>query len=105
MEWWYNNSHDNLLKGVNGDENNPIRLTDQYILDFLRHIPAARDSFNRLVPSMLEEEQNRLVGLANSAQRMAVEDKVVEDAFQALQNKAGVRTAGRWGGTRRGGNR
>jgi len=103
-EWWLNNSNDNLLKGVAGDETNLPRLTDEYILDFLLRIPAARASFELLVPNMLEEEQERLRSLAMSAQLMRADPKDIEDKFQASQNKAGVRTTGRYGGTRMGGN-
>ena len=102
-EWWLNNSGLNLLKGVEDDEDNPIRLSSVMILSFLRTIPAARDSFNRLMPSMLEEEQERLRGLAISAQFVQPDYKAVEDAFQSAQNKAGVH-AGPSGGTRIGGN-
>ena len=105
MEWWYNNSGLNLLKGVEGDESNPIRLSNQLIIDFLRRIPASRDSFNRIVPTMLEDEQIRLQWIANgSARLLAADYKKVEDDFQAKQNTVGVRTSGRYGGTRRGGN-
>jgi len=103
-EWWINNSGLNLLKGVEDDEDNPPRLTDAFIVDFLRRIPAARDSFNRLVPNMLEEEQERLLALATSAEFVMQDPQVVEDAFQASQNKAGVRTTGPRGGQRIGGN-
>lgn len=103
MDWWYNNSGLNLLKGVLGDETNPIRLPDASIVEFLRRIPAARDSFERLVPTMLEEEQVRLRQLALSCQHLD-EGYRYEDAFQRVMNRQGVRTAGRYGGTRRGGN-
>jgi hypothetical protein len=104
VEWWFNNSGDNLLKGVEGDTTNPIRLSDTVLVDFLRRIPAARESFNRLVPNMLEDEQTRLREvIAGSAQNLSL-DYLREDSFQSLLNKAGVRTAGRFGGTRRGGN-
>lgn len=102
-EWWYNNSGLNLLKGVLGDENNPIRLSDTTIVDFLRRIPAARDSFERIVPNMLPEEQERLRLLAASCQRLD-RSYIYEDTFQGLMNRQGVRTTGRYGGTRRGGN-
>lgn len=103
-EWWINNSGLNLLKGAEGDDDNPRRLTDDQIIDFLRRIPAARDSFERLVPTMLEDEQERLRGLAVSAFYLASDPKTIEDAFQSRQNKAGVRTTGPRGGTRIGGN-
>ena len=103
MDWWYNNSGLNLLKGVVGDEDNPIRLPDASIVNFLRRIPAARDSFNRLVPNMLEDEQIRLRKLAESCTHLDT-GYLYEDEYQSRQNAQGVRTAGRFGGTRRGGN-
>jgi DNA-binding NarL/FixJ family response regulator len=105
MEWWYNNSGLNLLKGVDGDTSNPIRLPDATIIQFLRTIPAARSSFNRIVPNMLEDEQIRLRAIAEGSAKYVLPDyEAVEDTFQNRQNTAGVRTAGRFGGTRRGGN-
>ena len=105
MEWWFNNSGENLLKGVEGDESNPIRLSENLVVYFLRLIPEARESFNRVVPTMLEEEQLRLQAMAaTSAKFMLPDYKKTEDDFQSRQNKAGVRTSGRYGGTRRGGN-
>jgi len=105
MEWWYNNSGLNLLKGVDGDDTNPLRLPDATIIEFLRQIPEARLSFNRLVPNMLEDEQIRLRAIASGSAKFVLPDyKHVEDEFQARQNKTGVRTVGRFGGTRRGGN-
>ena len=103
MNWWYNNSGLNLLKGVDGDDSNPLRLPDATIIDFLRRIPAARAGFEAAVPNMLPEEQDRLRKLALSCQHLD-ESYRYEDAFQNTQNKQGVRTAGRYGGTRRGGN-
>ena len=102
--WWVNNSGLNLLKGVNDDTDNPIRLSDDYILSFLRMIPPARASFEALVPNMLPDEQDRLRALATSAEFLSVDLKAKEDQFQSVLNKAGVRTSGRYGGTRRGGN-
>jgi len=103
-EWWHNNSGLNLLSGVEDDDDNPIRLADAVIVDFLRRIPAARLSFNRLLGTMLPAEQDRLNGLSMSAELMMSDAKAVEDAFQASQNKVGVYTAGPRGGSRAGGN-
>jgi len=103
-EWWFNNSNLNLLKGVEDDDDNPPRLTANYIIHFLRTIPAARASFERLVPNMLEDEQTRLRGLISSANLIQPDYKAVEDAFQAAHNKVGVQTSGPRGGTRAGGN-
>ncbi len=104
MEWWFNNSGLNLLKGVLGDEDNPIRLPDESIISFLRSIPAARDSFNRLVPTMLEDEQIRLRAMASGSAKYLTSEYLYADHEQAMQNRMGVRTAGKFGGTRRGGN-
>lgn len=104
MDWWFNNSGLNLLKGVEDDEDNPIRLPDTDIVDFLRRIPAARTSFNRLIGGMLPDEQERLRGLAAAAKYTMPDLKAVEDQFQANQNKPGVYTTGPRGGTRIGGN-
>lgn len=104
-EWWYSNGNVNLLKGVKDDTSNPPRLTDAAIIDFLRRIPEARESFNRVVPTMLPEERERLEAIATGSARYVQPDyKKVEDDFQARLNKAGVRTAGPRGGRRIGGN-
>ena len=104
MEWWFNNSGQNLLKGVEGDESNPPLLADNLIVYFLRLIPEARESYNRVVTSMLEDEQLRLEKVTASAQYILPDYQETEDRFQSRQNTAGVRTSGRYGGTRRGGN-
>lgn len=103
-EWWYSQGNVNMLKGVEGDTSNPPRLTDAQILDFLRRFRVARESFNRLLPTMLPEEQERLDRLSMSAKYVQPDYKKVEDDFQSRFNKAGVRTAGPRGGQRIGGN-
>ena len=59
-EWWLTDIGQNLLAGSYVDADNPILLDDEQILDFLRRIPAARESFNRLFPSMDSSSQERL---------------------------------------------
>lgn len=103
-EWWVDNVGQNLLKGVDGDADNPIRLTDVFIHDFLRRIPAARESFNRLFPTLLPEERERLTPIAESATFVQPDHKEVEDEFQRRQNTAGIHTTGPRGGGRFGGN-
>lgn len=105
MEWWINNSGSNLLAGIVGDAENPALLPDAFIVDFLRRYQSARDSFNRLVPGMLPEEKARLALLADQAPEVYVDPQVVSDAVQRAWNRAGVHTCGKYGGTRRGGNR
>jgi len=98
-EWWHNDAGDNLLKGVEGEVDNPIRLEDDYIIDFLQRIQPARDSFNRLVPSMLIEEQVRLNAIAEGlAQLKGADYKEIEDNFQKSQNTVGIHTSGPRGG-------
>lgn len=105
-EWWVQNNGkgQNMLAGVEDDLTNPIRLSDVVIVDFLRRIPAARSSFETLVPTMLPLEQDRLRGLVLSANLVQPDLKKTHDDFQAAHNKAGVRTTGVRGGTRIGGN-
>jgi len=105
-EWWTSDTGDNMLAGVDGDFDNHIRLPDDYIVAFLQKIPAARESFDRMVGNMLPEEQVRLRRLAAGAESVFSLDPVVlSDSFQDNWNKQGVKTCGPYGGTRRGGNR
>jgi hypothetical protein len=104
-EWWIDDTGRNTLRGVAGDTNNPPILPDEFILDFLRTIPEARESFNRLYPTMLPAEQERLDPIAASARFLQPDIKAVDDGFQARQNTAGIHTTGPQGGTRVGGNR
>jgi len=99
-EWWVNNIGDNTLKGVVGDSFNPPRLEDRMIYDILLTIPEARDSYNRLYPKMLPEEQARLDEITQGLVTFIASDpKAIEDTFQNIQNTAGVQTKGAKGGT------
>jgi len=98
-EWWFNSVGDNLLKGVVGDDDNPVRLPDEAIVEFLATIPPARESFERVVPQMLPDEQDRLVLLTKGRAFNLNDDPTdVEDNFMASQNKVGIRTTGPRGG-------
>jgi len=99
-EWWFHENGDNMLAGVEGDTDNPIRLPDDYIIAFLLTIPAARESFARVVPNMLPEEQERLNALRYEgvAVDLAYDHRAVDDTFMRVQNVAGVRTCGPRGG-------
>lgn len=103
-EWWIDNVGRNTLRGVPGDLTNPPILPDDYIFDFLRRIPEARESFNRLYPTMLPEEKERLDSIAQGALYVQPDIKATEDAFQRSQNAAGIFTTGPYGGRRYGGN-
>lgn len=91
-EWWYDDTGTNMLKGVEGDEDNPILLQDNMIVDFLSTIPAALDSFNRVVPTMLSEEQDRLYALASGIPKYTYQnEKTFHDTVQSTWNRSGVR--------------
>jgi len=99
MEWWINSSGVNLLKGVYDSLDNPIVLADEAIVEFLMEINAARDSFNRIVPTMLPEEQARLMHITEGMPQLKalVYDRV-SDAFQHRLNTQRIRTSGPHGG-------
>ena len=109
-EWWFDNGGQNMLSGVHSDDpdvpsDNPVRLPDDFIIDFLHRIPAARESFNRLYPQMSFEEKERLDLLLSNAVFLPRSPQEQTDRFQRSQNVVGVRTTGRAGGRRIGGNR
>ena len=105
-DWWNNDTGQNMLAGVEGDEDNPPVVPGYAITDMLRRIPAARAAFSRMIGNMLPEEQDRLYLLANCVMGYDPYDhKFIEDEFMASQNTVGIHTTGRYGGTRRGGNR
>lgn len=104
QEWWIDNVGRNMLRGVHGDSSNPPILPDDYIFDFLRKIPAARESFNRLYPTMLPDERARLDEISKGATHLQPDIKAKGDAFQRGQNTVGIFTTGPRGGRRYGGN-
>jgi hypothetical protein len=96
-EFWINAEGQNMLKGVEGDFDNPLMLPDDYIVAFLLHIPNARASFDRLFPALLPEEQTRLDPLRNTAASgMFLDEVEASDRLQALVNTVGVRRGGGW---------
>lgn len=107
-EWWVTASGANLLSGLDSfnsdtgvwenDTNNPALLHRYHIIEFLKEIPAARDSFNRLYPTMGEEEKERLDEIAHASKFRAKNPKDVEDTFQRRMNTVGIYTTGKRGG-------
>ena len=84
--WWVSNSGKNAL----------LSLPDEYILDFIFRHPQARHDFDVLVPTMAQEEQDRLQDLIDrhpliKAKKMR-DPQEVSDAIQSKHNRAGVRT-------------
>jgi hypothetical protein len=98
-EWWYDDSGTNTLKGVEDDPDNPIILDDTYIVQFICTVPAALESFNRIVPNMLPEEQLRLNALAAGIPKYEYSDPRTDtDEFQNRWNRSGIHTTGPNGG-------
>ena len=98
-EWWYDECGTNLLKGIYDDPDNLPLLEDNHIIEFLNHVPAALESFRRIVPNMLPEEQERLWPLSVGIPQYNYSDPGVEsDSFQNRWNRSGIRTAGPRGG-------
>ena len=99
-EWWIGNDGENYLKGDYVNCDNPCRLPDDSIVDILRSIPEALESFYRLLGSMEPDEQARLRELLHGITLTPVESpKDEEDRFQNRWNTQGIHTAGPYGGT------
>jgi hypothetical protein len=101
--WWFIGSQ-NMLQGIEGDDSNPPKLPSNYIASFFYSIPAAVSGYYEIRSTLTEEEQNRCDGLLRTAQNLGVDPKKELDEMQHLFNTQGIRTAGKYAGTRRGGN-
>lgn len=107
-EWWITDNGTNMLSGLDifncdtgmydNDPCNPARLNRVDIIDFLRRIPNARESFNRLYPTMSDEEKLRLDEIAKASKFMESNPQTVEDNFQRRVNTQGIYTTGKKGG-------
>lgn len=107
-EWWITPNGDNMLSGLDvfnsetgrydNDPNSPAKLNRVDIIEFLKTIPSARSSFNRLYPTMSAEEKLRLDEIAKASKFMIRNPKEVEDNFQRRMNTQGIYTTGKRGG-------
>lgn len=107
-EWWITPNGINMLGGLDvfnsetgmydNDPNNPAKLNRNDIIDFLKTIPSARSSFNRLYPTMSTDEKSRLDEIAVASKFMIRNPKEVEDNFQKRLNTQGIYTTGKRGG-------
>ena len=107
-EWWITHNGINMLSGLDyfneetgmydNDPTNPARLNRYDIIEFLKTIPLARSSFDRLYPTMSDEEKVRLDEIAKASKYMMKEPQSVEDTFQKRVNTQGIYTTGRRGG-------
>ena len=101
--WWIVEGNINYLQGDPNDPTNPVRLPDEYIIDFLRNIPQARSDFNLAVPDLTQGERDRLFGLieANPFLNFLQPDRQkINDDFQKRLNTQGIYTTGPKGGRR-----
>ena len=96
-DWWIADDGENQLKGEYCNPDNPPRLCDAMIASILTSIPAARDSFDYYFPLMLPREQERLLCIIRGLpQHVALDPLAVDDNFQNIHNRAGVRRGGGW---------
>lgn len=97
-EWWFSQGV-NQLKGAFGyPDNNPV-LPDDLIVLFLQKYPEAKESFERLFPTMLPEEQNRLSELREAGNyQPPLEGIEATDYYMNKTNTAGIYHTGLYGG-------
>jgi len=106
--WWVTPSGVNLLSGLDtyntetntwdNDADDPAKLHRWDIIDFLRRLPAARESFNHLYAKMSVKERVRLDEIATAAEFREPTHKDKEDTFQSKMNTVGIYTTGPRGG-------
>lgn len=93
--YWIRDNGQNTLKGIEGDADNPAVLPDILILDLLSEgNQKAREDFLTIVPTLSQEEQDRLNNLYafSTPPRAYPQDR--EDQFQSSMNSLIVRTGG-----------
>ena len=94
MNYWIRKTGANTLKGVEGDPDNPPVLPSYLIIEFLSDgNQKARDDFLALLPSMSEEEQERLNVIYAFSKEPQKYDQEVEDNFQTSMNKLFIRSS------------
>lgn len=103
INFWMTETGDNMLKGCCGDEENPIKLGDCFIVDALQRNPRARTDFCLLYPTLSECEKERFDILMRDNPllfKMITDCQSLTDKFQSALNKTPIYTAGRQGGRR-----
>lgn len=92
---WVDNS------GNPGDPTNPMHLEDNFILHALRTIAKAREDFNKVLPTLGSQEQDRLNNLIARCPYVLTPARDTRDEADDLMHKfntAGIRTTGPRGG-------
>lgn len=100
--WWVSETGVNMLEGDPNDPDNPVKLPDASIIEFLHSIPQARTDLEESFPLLSGVAQARLKELiaSNPFLQKPMESPIKKsDDFQLRQNTAGVYTAGPHGGT------
>jgi len=101
--WWIAEGGINYLTGTHTDPTNPVKLPDEYLIDFLRNIPQARQDLNLAYPDLLPAEKDRileLIALHPFLKFLRPDPQNVEDDFQHRLNTQGIYTTGPSGGKR-----
>lgn len=99
--FWIDNNNRCTLRGVPGDIDNPAVLPDFQIVNALQRTQTAHDDLQKLLPSLLPEEQERINNLlAQNPYLVQVITKTApsDDAIQAKFNDIPVYFAGRFNG-------
>lgn len=98
-EWWVDEQGRNNLAGIPGSVTNPAILPDYLIVDLLLINPAAKESFRRMVPLMLPDEQERLNGLVaknpRTMKNYPIDDQVLGDQSMRAISGQGYRDPNR----------
>ena len=100
VNFWVDDNGRNTLKGILGDPDNPAVLTDAFIVNGLNRTLKAVEDFNKILPTLLPEEQDRLNALITE-NPLLVKTLPLESADDTLQrsfNAVPVYTLGRRGG-------
>lgn len=106
MSYWIRPNGVNALKGVPGDLANPPNTRDEDIIFALQTSRQARIDFDRIFPSLLPEEQDRLTELIEDNPARSQLFRSLQsflDTDQTRRVREGVRTSGPRGGLGGGG--
>lgn len=93
--WWTWNNHYNGLAGVPGDPDNPAVLHEDYIIYSLKTSRVAVAQFERMFPTLLPEEQERLLDILDRhpfARRLFRDNHIFYDMLTSQSAREGIRT-------------
>lgn len=94
--WWTWNNHKNGLAGVPDDPDNPAVLHEDYIIYSLKTSKVAVVQFERLFPTLLPEEQDRLLDMLDRhpfAKRLFRDNQIFYDMLTRQSARQGIRTS------------